>query len=585
MELKIVHPREATFPMEKDERGYWSKTLKDISPDTRYVYRIDGTTDRPDPASRLQPGGVHEASQVVPKGSFQWTDQAWKNLDLASMVFYELHVGTFTPEGTFDAIVPRLDALAETGITTIEIMPVAQFPGDRNWGYDGVYPYAVQNSYGGPQGLKRLVNACHSKGIAVVLDVVYNHFGPEGCYVREFGPYFTSQYRTPWGDAINFDGPFSDEVRTYFVQNALYWFTEFHMDGLRLDAVHGIYDTGARPFLQWLAAHVEERSIQLGRKLYLIAESDLNDIRVITPRELGGYGFHAQWSDDLHHSMQSLLKTEEGGYYVDFGRMWHLAKGYTDGFVYSGQYSPYRKKSFGNSSRDCPAQQFVVCTQNHDQVGNRVRGERLSVRISFEGLKLAAGIILLSPYVPLLFMGEEYGESQPFLYFVSHSDSRLIEAIRKGRKEEFGAFIGEGEPPDPAAADTFQKSKLTWENRKQGSHGVMLSFYKSLLRMRRENAALKTLDKQQLAVSYSELDRTMIAHRWEEETEVLCLFNLAEKDNKLRVEAPVACWKKILDSSDRTWQGPGSTIPEMVCRGDTLTVKAQSVVVLDKERE
>jgi maltooligosyltrehalose trehalohydrolase len=585
MELKIVHPTDAIHPMRKDEHGYWNVTLKDITLDTRYFYRIDGTMDRPDPASRLQPNGVHEASQVVSHLSFQWSDQAWKNIDLASMVLYELHVGTFTPEGTFNAVIPRLDAIAATGINAIELMPVAQFPGERNWGYDGAYPFAVQNSYGGPEGLKRMVDACHRKGIAVVLDVVFNHFGPEGCYVREFGPYFTNQYKTPWGDAINFDGPHSDQVRTYFIQNALMWFTEYHIDGLRLDAIHGIYDTSARPFLQWLAQYVEGRSVEIGRRLYLIAESDLNDIRVITPRELGGYGFHAQWSDDLHHSMQTLLKSEEGGYYVDFGRMWHLAKGYQDGFVYSGQYSPYRKKSFGNSSRDRPAQQFIVCTQNHDQVGNRLLGERLSVRVSFEASKLAASIILLSPFVPLLFMGEEYADENPFLYFVSHSDSMLIEAIRKGRKEEFGAFNFQGEPLDAAALETFQKSKLRWESREQGRHGVMLNFYKALLRLRRENQVLKTLDKERLAVSFSEIDRTMVAHRWNGSDEVLCLFNLNESDKPIRMEAPAICWKKIFDSSLQDWQGPGPGVPEKTCLGDVVTMRAQSAVILEKEKE
>jgi len=585
LELKIVHPHEATFPMEKDDRGYWNITLKNISPDTRYFYRIDATMDRPDPASRLQPTGVHEASQVVNQSAFQWTDQAWKNLDLASMVLYEIHVGTFTSDGTFDAIIPRLDALVDTGINTIELMPVAQFPGERNWGYDGTYPYAVQFSYGGPEGLKRLINACHGKGIAVVLDVVYNHFGPEGAYVREFGPYFTDQYKSPWGNAVNFDGPFSDQVRTFFFQNALSWFTDFHMDGLRLDAVHTIYDTSAQPFLQQLAECVEGRSVEIGKRLYLIAESDLNDIRVITPREMGGYGFDAQWSDDIHHSMQTLLKTEEGGYYVDFGRMWHLAKGYMDGFVYSGQYSPYRKKSFGNSSRDRPARQFIVCTQNHDQVGNRLLGERLSVRVSFEALKLAAGIILLSPYVPLLFMGEEYAEDQPFLYFISHSDSVLIEAIRKGRKEEFAAFDFQEGPPNPEAVETFQTSKLKWETREQGNHGVMLNFYRTLLKLRRENHALKILDKERIAVSFSELDKTMVAHRWHGRAEVLCLYNLAEQERQVRIESPVKRWKKTLDSSHQMWQGPGASVPEKVHRGDTVTTKAQSVVVLEKEPE
>jgi maltooligosyltrehalose trehalohydrolase len=460
--------------------------VQGIEPGARYVFRLENDRDRPDPASRYQPEGVHGPSEVVDHTAFSWTDKGWSGLALQSMIMYELHTGTFTPEGTFDAIISRLGDLKDLGINAIELMPVAQFPGKRNWGYDGVYPFAVQNSYGGPEGLKRLVNACHARDIAAILDVVYNHLGPEGNYVGEYGPYFTDKYRTPWGNAINFDGSYSDEVRNFFVRNALSWITDYHIDALRIDAIHGIFDYSARHFLRELGEAVHARAGELGRRIYVIPESDLNDVRVISPPELGGYGLDAQWNDDFHHCLHTLLTGEKSGYYKDFGAIDQMERAYRDGFVYSGQYSPFRKRRHGSSSKDRPASQFVVFSQNHDQVGNRMQGERLSSLVSFEALKLAAGCVILSPYLPLLFMGEEYGETAPFLYFVSHSDPGLIEAVRNGRKEEFKAFGWEGEPPDPQDERTFLASELHWEERTKGSHETLLRFYKQLIACERE---------------------------------------------------------------------------------------------------
>ncbi len=376
------------------------------------------------------------------------------------MIMYELHAGTFIPEGTFDAVIPGLDHLKDLGINATDIMPVAQFPGERNWGYDGVYPFAVQNSYGGPDGLKRIVNECHTKGIAVILDVIYNHLGPEGNYLRDYGPYFTDRYKTPWGQAINFDGPYSNEVRNFFIENALSWLKNYHIEGLRIDAIHGIYDMSAQPFLPELAERVEEFSQQEGRKFYLIAESDLNNSYALRPRDSGGSGLDALWCDDFHHALHTLLTGETDGYYVDFGKIGHLVKSFREGFVYSGQYSAFRKRNHGNSSADIPPDRFVVFSQNHDQTGNRLKGERLSSLVSFESLKLAAGVVLLSPYIPLIFMGEEYGETAPFLFFISHSDPELIKAVRQGRKDEFKTFNWKDEPPDPQDIETFMRSKL-----------------------------------------------------------------------------------------------------------------------------
>ena len=421
VEVRLVAPQERLLPLKKAEAGYFHGVLERVEPGARYFYRLDGTRERPDPASRFQPEGVHGPSQVI-EPDFPWTDQGWCGLGLPAYVIYEIHVGAFTPAGTFEAVIPHLAELKELGITALELMPVAQFPGRRNWGYDGVFPYAVQNSYGGPAGLKRLVDACHRHGLAVILDVVYNHLGPEGNYLGDYGCYFTDRYRTPWGEAVNFDGPHSDEVRRFFIENALYWIGDCHIDALRLDALHAIFDQSPQPFLAELAEAVHAQAEGLNRRVHLMAESDLNDVRLIRPPELGGYGLDAHWNEDFHHALHTLLTGEQGGYYEDFGRLAQLAKAFREGFVYSGQYSPYRRRRHGSSSRGLPGQRFIVFAQNHDQVGNRLLGDRLTRLVSFEALKLAAGAMILSPFLPLLFMGEEYGEVAPFHYFISHSD-------------------------------------------------------------------------------------------------------------------------------------------------------------------
>ncbi|MCJ7830813.1 MAG: malto-oligosyltrehalose trehalohydrolase, partial [Desulfobacterales bacterium] len=407
--LHILSPDERMVRFEKFPRGYHGAIVENVYPGARYMFRLDDRLERPDPASRSQPVGVHGPSEILDP-HFSWEDSCWTGLPLDRYLFYEIHVGAYTSEGTFDAIIPHLADLKELGITAIELMPLAQFPGDRNWGYDGVYPFAVQHTYGGAQGLKKLVDACHKTGLVVVLDVVYNHLGPEGNYFADYGPYFTDIYQTPWGAPLNFDGAFSDDVRRYFIENALYWITELHLDALRLDAVHAILDFSARPFLQQLAQAVKQRSRQLGRRVHLIAESALNDVRLIRQPDLGGFGLDAQWNDDFHHALHTILTGENDGYYQDFGRFDQLVKAFDDGFVYTGQYSAFRKRSHGNRSAEIPSRRFVVSSQNHDQVGNRMLGERLGALVPFEALKLAAGMVLLSPYLPLLFMGEEYGE-------------------------------------------------------------------------------------------------------------------------------------------------------------------------------
>jgi maltooligosyltrehalose trehalohydrolase len=581
--LEVVHPCQPLIPMDVDAKGYWRVTASGLAPGTLYFYLLNGALQRPDPASFSQPQGVHGPSEIVDHGSFLWEEGTWSGIPLEAMIIYEIHVGTFTPAGNFKSIIGRLEQLRDLGVNTIELMPVAQFPGARNWGYDGVYPFAVQGSYGGCRGLKELVNAAHVLGLAVILDVVYNHLGPEGNYISDFGPYFTSQYKTPWGDAVNFDDRGSDDVRNFFIENALYWFREYHLDALRLDAVHGIYDRSAKPFLEELAEETETFSKAAGRRHYLIAESDLNDSRLIRPRALGGLGIDAQWNDDFHHSLHTMLTKERDGYYLDFGEVEHLARACRQGFVYSWDYSLFRRRRHGNSSQDRPAHQFIVCSQNHDQVGNRRLGERLSALVSFEALKLAAGAVLLSPFVPLIFMGEEYGEESPFLYFVDHSDPELVQAVRGGREKEFQAFECQSSPSDPQALETFEKSRLRWEIKAEGKHKVLLDFYRTLLSLRRSTAALANLDKDALEVSAPKKEKILFLRRWYEQSEVLCIMNFDRCEMELAFALPYGRWRRLLDSADRKWLGPGSATPEVAEGTNRMVLRPTSLLLYQKE--
>jgi len=584
IEVHVVSPRELFIPLKRDGHGYHDGSVEALEPGSLYMFRLDGEKECPDPTSRSQPAGVNGPSEIVDP-HFPWSHDGWSGLPIEKYVIYELHVGTFTAEGTFDAIIPRVAELKEFGVTAVELMPVAQFPGDRNWGYDGVYPFAVHNSYGGPTALKRLINACHGHGLAVILDVVYNHLGPEGNYLGDFGPYFTDRYRTPWGPAINFDGPDSDEVRLFFIENALYWVTEFHIDALRIDAVHAIFDFSAYSFLMELAAAVHAQAELLNRRIYLIAESALNDTRLIRSPELGGYGLDAQWNDDFHHALRTLLTGERTGYYQDFGQFQHLAKAFEEGFVYSGEYSPYRRRRHGNSSRDIPADHFVVFSQNHDQIGNRMLGERLSTLVSFEALKLAAGAVLLSPYIPLLFMGEEYGEESPFLYFASHTDRDLITAVRDGRKQEFKDFQWQEESPDPFSMETYLRSKLQWKKRQEGQHKILLDFYRKLMQLRREIPALSNLDKDSLEVSGLEKKRVLFLCRWHDGSQVSSVMNFGETDQHVDGYRPEGTWKKIFDSAEKKWIGPGSMMPAALASGQEFQIRSFSFAVYGKEKQ
>jgi maltooligosyltrehalose trehalohydrolase len=573
--VKIVAPVERVLPMQSIEFGYWQLIADEIPPGTTYYYWLDSDLERPDPASQSQPDGVHGASQTIDHNQFSWSDGEWANLPLAELIIYELHVGTFTPEGTFEAISSRLPYLKELGINTIEIMPIAQFPGSRNWGYDGAYPYAVQDSYGGVEGLKRLVDICHQQGIAVLLDVVYNHFGPEGCYVGDFGAYY-GESKGLWGTSLNFDGSHSYGVRNYFIQNALYWLETFHLDGLRLDASDNIVDLNAKHFLQELAEVIAELSERCGRPFYLIAENDLSDVRVTRRIEQGGYGLDAQWNDAFHHCVHTALTGEQLGYYQDYGTFEQLAKAFKQGFVYSWDYSPARKRWHGSDSSDLPGERMVVCIQNHDQVGNRILGDRLTSLVSFDALKVAAAALFLSPNIPLLFMGEEYAEDAPFMYFVSHTDPELIAAVRAGRREEFAHFHVEQDYIDPESIEAFDRSKLQWETCQQGHHQVMFSLYQHLIQLRRTIPALKQLNKQNLEAIGLADERVLILHRWCEEGAIFCLLNFNRDDVSIAPSIPDGNWQKMLDSAEEKWLGAGATMPESLSSGESIVLRGSS---------
>jgi maltooligosyltrehalose trehalohydrolase len=479
------------FGMKLDAWGWWQANVADAGPGTRYAFRVDDGPERPDPRSPFQPEGVHGRSCLIDHAAFRWTDQRFQAKPLGAAVIYEMHVGTFTEEGTFAAAIDRLDHLVDLGVTHVELMPVAEFDGDRGWGYDGVDLFAPHHAYGGPEGLKTLVNACHEKGLAVLLDVVYNHLGPAGNYLRDFAPYFSNRHHTPWGDAINFDGPYSDGVRQFFIDNAAMWIRDYHFDGLRLDAVHAIVDTSAMPFLEQLALEKEQWESYLGRHLVLIAESDLNDPRLVRPREAGGYALDAQWSDDFHHALHAVLSGERTGYYEDFGAMSDLARAFQQPYLYAGNPSRFRKRQHGRPPTDLPARHFLAYMQNHDQVGNRAAGDRMMHLVDLDEVMIGAALVLLSPYVPMLFQGEEWGASSPFQYFVDFTDADLNRAVSEGRRKEFAEFGWDPEDvPDPVAIETFRESKLRWKEVGEAEHGRLLDWYKRLIRLRRETAAI-----------------------------------------------------------------------------------------------
>jgi maltooligosyltrehalose trehalohydrolase len=542
--------------MTKQADGLFEVAVGGLTAGARYQYRLDGERYRPDPASRFQPEGVHGPSMVVDPSAFAWTDQAFAGHALADLVIYELHVGTFTRAGTFEAVVGHLPHLVELGVTAVELMPVAEFPGSRNWGYDGVHLFAPQSTYGGPRGLRRLVDACHAHGLSVILDAVYNHLGPEGNYLAEFGPYFTDRYRTPWGGAINFDGPDAAGVRRHFIENARAWVRDFHIDGLRLDAIHSIFDASPVHILTEIAEATREEARAFGRPVHIMAESHDNDRRIVLPPAEGGLGLDAVWADDFHHALHVRLTGEQRGYYMDFADPRRLATALAAGFAFQGEPSEYFGRKRGTPSADLPGERFVFCVQNHDQVGNRAQGDRLSTSVPFEAVKLAAGLLLAAPAIPLLFMGEEYGETAPFQFFTSFLDRDLADAVRRGRTEEFSRFAWQGAVPDPGEPATFVRSRLNHPLAGAPRHRELYQYYRRWLALRRSHPALGARGK----------DRTHA--KLDDKGTVLTLTRDAESGTGLRLIANLtgearpapstpSTWRLLLDSDDQRFAGQG----------------------------
>ncbi|HEU6447853.1 MAG TPA: malto-oligosyltrehalose trehalohydrolase [Verrucomicrobiae bacterium] len=515
------------FPMNRDENGFWMAEIAAAKAGDDYGFILDGDGPFPDPRSPSQPNGVHKLSRLVDQNEFSWTDKNFQARPLPSALIYELHIGTFTPAGTFLAAIEKLDHLVALGVTHVELMPVVGFDGERGWGYDGVDLFAPHRAYGSPDDLKKLVDECHRRNLAVILDVVYNHLGPVGNYLGKFGPYFTKKFATFWGEGINFDGPDSDEVRRFFCDNALMWLRDFHFDGLRLDAVHGIVDTSATHILEQLKYEVEKLSAQLGRHLVLIPESDLNDPRLLWPRERGGYQLDAQWSDDFHHALHTVLTGESIGYYSDFGKIADLAKTLRHAFVYDGKFSPHRKRIHGRSTKGLSGNRFLGYLQNHDQIGNRAMGERSAALMSLGKLKIGAAIVLTSPFVPMLFQGEEWGASTPFFYFTDYQEEKLASAVREGRCREFVAFGWKPEDTaDPQALETFEKSKLNWNEIVNSPPAEILDWHKKLIQLRHAEPDLN--DGQFAQTKFDEAKRWLLIQRGK--ILVACNFaNVAQK--------------------------------------------------------
>ena len=528
-EKAIVRPMDGP-----DDQGWWHLDVEEASPGTDYCFLIDDDqTGYPDPRSQWQPPGVHGMSRLYEHAAFQWSDDNFRPVPLASAIVYELHIGTFTPEGTLDAAIAHLGHLKNLGITHVELMPVASFTGIHGWGYDGVALFSVHEPYGGPDALKRFVDAAHGNGLAVLLDVVYNHFGPVGNYTGKYAPYLIDAHHTPWGGAVNLEDAWSHQVRRFLCDNAILWLRDYHFDGLRLDAVHALVDRSAIHFLEQLSAEIEVLSATLARPLTLIAESDLNDPRIVTPREAGGMGMDAQWSDDFHHALFTVLVHESiGGYYDDFGKLSHLAKAIEQSFVYDGIYSKYRNRIHGRSAARIPQHRFLGFIQNHDQVGNRAVGDRLHETVGFERTKLAAAVVLLSPFVPLIFEGEEWAASSPFQYFADHEDPEMARLVAEGRKKEFAAFGWSPDSiPNPERPETFQYSKLKWDEVNQGQHAEMLAWYRNLIQLRHTTSSLNAYDPGEAHMVYDEQEKWFTMQRGE----VTLCCNLGQAEHKFAI--------------------------------------------------
>jgi maltooligosyltrehalose trehalohydrolase len=563
---------ERLHPLEPEGEGHFSAPLAGVGAGRRYRLRLDGGDVFPDPASRAQPDGVHGASEIVDPAAFRWTDAGWRGVPMDELVLYELHVGTATPAGTFDALIGRLDHLVELGVNALELMPVAAFPGERGWGYDGVYLFAPHAGYGGPEGLRRLVDAAHARGLAIILDVVYNHFGPEGNYLPAItsGRIFTERHHTPWGAAVNYDGPESGPVREMTIQNALHWAHEYHLDGLRLDATHAILDDSETHILRELAERVRA-SLPEGRHFVFIAEDERNERAVVTPGATGGVGLDGVWADDLHHQLRRLAAGDREGYYEFYeGTAPALAETLRRGWYYQGEPYGREREPRGTPAADLPPRAFIHCIQNHDQVGNRALGERLNHQVEPAVFRAASALLLLSPYTPMLWMGQEWAASTPFLYFTDHPEE-LGRRVTEGRREEFRHFSVFGDPgtreriPDPQAPETFFRSRLRWEERERPEHAGILALHRELLRLRRTEPALRVRDRAHFRVAA--LGDGALALRREAPDGSALLLVAVLRDG---VEASLGergethppegrSWQPLLDTEEARFGGGGAT--------------------------
>ncbi len=590
VDVHLYGNEDRILSMARMEADYFRAVIDNVIPGQLYRYRLDGKDEYPDPASRCQPEGVNGPSQVVER-RYIWQAEGWKGHLLKDYLIYEMHIGTFSPLGTFEGAIPFLDELVELGITAIELMPVAQFPGEYGWGYDGVFLFAPHHAYGTPNEFRALIDACHRRGIAVILDVVYNHFGPEGNCLPHYAPYTRPIYKGPWGDAVNVDGPYSDEVRAFFIENVFYWLEEFHIDALRLDATHFIYDFSPYTFLEELTDKVDVLCHHSERNIYLIAEDDRNLAKLVIPRDKGGIGMNAQWLDDFHHSLHTNLIGENYAYYKDFGMFWQMEQTFRDGFVYTGQYAPNRKRRHGTSSANVPAERFIVFIQNHDQIGNRMPNDRYVKIFNHDQLKLAVGTVMISPYLPMLFMGDEYGETAPFEYFIDYQSPELAEMVRKGRVDTFSFLMPPGtEPPIPNAKETFEVSKLNHALRDKGTHRVLLDYHKTLIALRKSIPALGEPDKLRLEVKSFPQERVLYLRRWKDGSEIFAALNFNPDAVTIKLIVPAGKWKKQFDSADPRWNKDSELAKPMKAHtlkseGEVeVTLAPQSFVLYLKEQ-
>ncbi len=552
------------FPMMEENQHVYGTTIEGMGLDLLYKFKFDGDQEYPDPYSHYQPFGVHGFSKLVDHENHRWQDNQWRGRVIDELVIMEIHVGTFSSAGTFAGIAEKLDYLLELGVNAIELMPVAQTPGRWNWGYDGVNLFSINHNYGTPYDLKHLVDRCHKKNLAVILDVVYNHFGPEGNYLPVYGPYFTGKHETPWGKAVNFDDLYNEYIRKMVLDNVRYWLEVYRFDGLRLDAVHAIKDDSPIHILQELSLVAKNTANKQNREKFIIAESDENNARLITPLNQGGLGIDAQWMDDFHHCIHTALTGEREGYYIDYGHIKDLEKVYNN-YLYTGEYSKYWGQTRGTNGSARPGRQFLVSIQNHDQVGNRAKGDRLSTLVEFPYLKVAAGLMFFSAYLPMLFMGEEYGEENPFLFFTDYQDPNLQKAVSQGRKKEFAAFTWE-DVPDPQDPQTFYKSKLTSRSRWEGRQQKLFNYYRDLISLRTSHPVLKNLDKDNLQAEVDENSRVVKITRWDRDMKLTGLFNLGTADVIIK-DAPD---KEIFNSLCPSYGGENVAKDGILLKGQVI---------------